>query len=166
MRRLYPVPFRMIETENQFKKWQWIGATIEKATTDHRPESHRLYSDTITCGDVLDRKQKWASRRVWLKKIPAFEDLDSIDTQSTSDRISLALARPKQLLELEIIPDDKPDWTEEERGKLLKWQMQGELFSEEGRSKMWLRSVSSHSNSTIALDATHWAARENFGTKL
>ena len=47
MRRLYPVPFRMIEEGSQFKKWQWIEVRIEKANKDHRPESHKLYVDTI-----------------------------------------------------------------------------------------------------------------------
>jgi len=121
----------MIEVERRFKKWQWIEATIEKATVDHRPESHRLYSDTITCRDVLGTADKWASRRMWLEKMPAFEDLESIDAASASDSISLALARPKRLLELEIIPADNPDWTDEERRSLLKWQRQGDLFPEE-----------------------------------
>ncbi|MDR2127528.1 MAG: hypothetical protein LBP52_00440 [Burkholderiaceae bacterium] len=31
MRRLYPVPFRMIEQDQQFKKWQWIEVGVEKA---------------------------------------------------------------------------------------------------------------------------------------
>jgi hypothetical protein len=40
--RLYPVPFRLLEDENQFRKWQWIEADIEKAKDDHRQESHRI----------------------------------------------------------------------------------------------------------------------------
>ena len=38
MRRLYPVPFRMIEEGQQFKKWQWIDVRIEKANKD--PDGH------------------------------------------------------------------------------------------------------------------------------
>ena len=29
--RLYPVPFRLVADEQQFKKWQWITARLEKA---------------------------------------------------------------------------------------------------------------------------------------
>lgn len=29
--RLYPVPFRLIENDKQFKKWQWISARLEKS---------------------------------------------------------------------------------------------------------------------------------------
>jgi hypothetical protein len=43
MRRLFPVPFRLIERGQQFKKWQWIETLIEKAPADHRRESHKIY---------------------------------------------------------------------------------------------------------------------------
>ena len=59
MRRLYPVPFRLIAGDQKFKKWQWIEGRVEKANKDHRPESHKLYVDTITCGDVIDTKRQW-----------------------------------------------------------------------------------------------------------
>jgi len=39
MRRLYPVPFRMIEEGQQFKKWQWIDVRIEKANTNTGPKT-------------------------------------------------------------------------------------------------------------------------------
>lgn len=29
--RLFPVPFRLIGDEAQFKKWQWITALVEKS---------------------------------------------------------------------------------------------------------------------------------------
>jgi hypothetical protein len=44
--RLYPVPFRLLNDQSQFRKWQWIEADIEKARNDHRPESHRFRAPT------------------------------------------------------------------------------------------------------------------------
>ncbi|WP_198030805.1 hypothetical protein [Cupriavidus sp. amp6] len=44
MRRLYPVPFRLIDEGQKFKKWQWIEVRVEKANKDHRAESHKLSS--------------------------------------------------------------------------------------------------------------------------
>ena len=96
MRRLYPVPFRMIEEGQQFKKWQWIDVRIEKANKDHRPESHKLYVDTITCGDVIDTKKEWTGRWEWLDKIPAFESFDAIESGRLADGLSIALLRPKR----------------------------------------------------------------------
>ncbi len=51
---MYSVPFRLIEENEKFKKWQWVEVRVEKANRDHRTESHKLYVDTITCGDVID----------------------------------------------------------------------------------------------------------------
>lgn len=73
MRRLFPVPFRMVEDGQQFKKWQWIDVRVEKANKDHRPESHKVYVDTINCGDVIDTRKVWASRWEWLDKMPSFD---------------------------------------------------------------------------------------------
>ena len=130
MRRLYPVPFRMIEEGQKFKKWQWINVRVEKAIKDHRPESHKLYVDTITCGDVIDTKKAWASRWEWLDKIPAFDSFDAIEAGRLSDGLSIALLRPKRLLGLEVTKARNQDWTEEEKEKLMREQMQGNLFSE------------------------------------
>ena len=130
MRRLYPVPFRMIEEGQQFKKWQWIDVRIEKANKDHRPESHKLYVDTITCGDVIDTKTEWTGRWEWLDKIPAFESFDAIESGRLADGLSIALLRPKRLLGLDITKARNQEWTEEEKEKLMREQMQGDLFSE------------------------------------
>ncbi len=130
MRRLYPVPFRMIEEGQQFKKWQWIDVRVEKANKDHRAESHKLYVDTITCGDVIGTKKGWGARWEWLDKIPAFDSFEAIDAARLSDGLSIALVRPKRLLGLEITKARNQDWTEEEKEKLMREQMQGDLFSE------------------------------------
>ncbi|CAN5299197.1 hypothetical protein BH10PSE16_BH10PSE16_01210 [soil metagenome] len=130
MRRLYPVPFRMIEEGQQFKKWQWINVRVEKANKDHRPESHKLYVDTITCGNRIDHKKEWTARWEWLDKLPTFESLDAVNAARLSDGLSIALLRPKRLLGLDITKARNQKWTEEEQEKLLRQQMQDDLFSE------------------------------------
>lgn len=130
MRRLYPVPFRLIEEGQQFKKWQWVEARIEKASKDHRRESHRIYIDTVACGEVIDTKRAWTDRLRWLDKVPIFEGVDTLNAARINDGVSLALIRPTRLLGLDIVETRSADWTEEEREKLTRQQMQGELFTE------------------------------------
>ncbi|WP_246796872.1 hypothetical protein [Burkholderia perseverans] len=130
MRRLFPVPFRMIEDGQQFRKWQWVDVRVEKASKDHRPESHKVYVDTVSCGDVIDTRNEWSLRRDWLDRMPAFDSFDAIDVARLADGLSLALLRPKRLVGLDIAKARTPDWTDEEREKLLQEQMQGNLFSE------------------------------------
>lgn len=135
MLRLYPVPFRMIEDGNKFSKWQWIDVRIEKATKDHRPESHKIYTDTIIIKEKIETKNNWNNRWPWIEKIPSFINFDAIENSRQKEQISLALLKPKKLIELEIVKSRNPDWTEEEKDKLAYEQMQSELFSEQEAKK-------------------------------
>lgn len=130
MRRLYPVPFRMIEDGQQFRKWQWIDVRVEKAIRDHRRESHKVYVDTINCGDLIDARKGWSFRCEWLEKIPTFDSFDAVEAARLADGLSLALLHPQRLLGLEITKARNPNWTDEELEKLMQEQMQGNLFSE------------------------------------
>ena len=102
MRRLYPVPFRLIEEGQKFKKWQWVEVRVEKANKDHRTENHKLYVDTITCGDVIDTKKQWDARWSWIEKLPTFTNFDDLEATRVETGLSLALMRPKNVLTLEI----------------------------------------------------------------
>jgi hypothetical protein len=130
MRRLYPVPFRLIEEGQKFKKWQWIEVRVEKAAQDHRSESHKLYIDTLACKDALKTNNQWESRWTWIDKLPTFTSFDALEHERLQTGISIALMRPKQLVILEILEARNSDWTDEEQEKLLKYEMQGQLFDD------------------------------------
>ena len=136
LKRLYPIPFRLIQDEQQFKKWQWINARIFKSNTDNRPESYKIYVDTISCEpDVLSTKDNWRERRTWIEKVPIFDSFEAIETRRTESGQSLALLRPRRIVGLEIEAADHPDWTQDEREKLLQLQSQVELFEQDEEAK-------------------------------
>jgi hypothetical protein len=129
--RLYPVPFRLIGDDKQFKKWQWIAARLEKSRGDHRPESHKLYVDTIACeGAELPTVNQWLARRQWLDKVPVFEDFAQVEALRQSQGDTLALLRPSRILKLEVTSVASSEWTEEEKAKLVRLQQQGDLFDD------------------------------------
>ncbi len=129
--RLYPVPFRLVSDDKQFKKWQWINVRAEKAAADHRPESHKIYVDTIVCDeDAISTKNHWKDRRDYLNRIPVFNSFDEIENARQQNGVTLALLKPNRVLSLEIKPVDSAEWTEEEKRKLLSLQQQGNLFDE------------------------------------
>lgn len=130
MRRLYPVPFRMIEQDQQFKKWQWIEVGVEKAAADHRPESHKVDIGSLEAKEEITPKQDWAGRREWIEKMPTFSSYDEMEQTRNDDGLSIALLRPKKVLALEIKDARNKEWTDEEKEKLTRAQMQGDLFSE------------------------------------
>jgi len=128
MRRLFPVPFRLIEHGQQFSKWQWIDVRVEKARKDHRPESHRLFVDTISCGERIDTRKEWLARWAWLEKIPTFDSFDEMDACRVDTGISLGLLRPGKV-RLEIRPARSQTWSADELAKLMRPE-QGSLFDE------------------------------------
>jgi hypothetical protein len=127
--RLYPVPFRLISDENRFRKWQWINARIAKK--DHRRESYKIFVDTIVCDPrPLSTNNSWHARRECIKSIPIFGDFGHLEAARKHQGTTLGLIRPSRIEGLDITPADKPDWTPEEKRKLLHLQHQGDLFDE------------------------------------
>ncbi|WP_293856550.1 hypothetical protein [Sphingomonas sp. SCN 67-18] len=130
--RLFPVPFRLIRDGQQFKKWQWISAQIYRANDDRRPESHKIYVDTIQLeGPPLSPKRNWEARRRELNKLRVFSGFVPLDQSRESEETTLGLVRPSKIAGLDITPVDSPDWTADELKKLVQRQQQGGLFDDE-----------------------------------
>lgn len=130
MRRLYPIPFRMLTENQKFKKWQWIDVRVEKSSKDHRQESHKVFVDSIVCKETINTKHEWRARRQWLDKIPTFDSFGALEQERQKSGLSLALLRPTQILNLDVIKARQGDWTDEEKEKLVRDQMQYDLFTE------------------------------------
>lgn len=135
MRRLYPVSFRILEKEQQFRKWQWIDVSVKKAVGDNRPESFKVDVGSMNICHSIDTTNKWAARREWINKIPTFNSFEDIKINQSNKKETLALLKPKRLIDLEILKSSSQDWTEEEKIKLMKDQIQGDLFSEDEAKK-------------------------------
>jgi len=140
--RLYPVPFRLMQDEAQFKKWQWIEAEVEKARKDHRPESHQIRVDNLQVARVvLSTAKDWAARRVWLDRLHLYTAFADLDAARVSHGVTLGLLKPAEILSLEIEPARYADWTDDERAKLLQAQNQGSLFAEAEQDIKMLKKV-------------------------
>lgn len=129
--RLYPVPFRLIGDEKQFRKWQWVDAKVEKSRNDHRPESHKLFVDTIRCDEApIPTTNNWQGRRAVLDKINVFSNFADVEAARQSSGVSLALLRSARIMGLDIKSVDSPNWTEAEKAKLISLQNQADLFDD------------------------------------
>lgn len=142
MRRLYPVSFRFLEKNVQFKKWQWIKVDVAKATRDHRPESFKVVDrDTIEVLERIDSQKNWVKRSIWWEKIPQadlcrLEDADDLKRHISNEVITcisggktLFLIDNIELEDLEIIEQKEKDWTQEELRKLREGCDQMDMFS-------------------------------------
>lgn len=140
--RLYPILFRLISDEQQFKKWQWVTARIRRPREDHRPESHRVDVETLQLGDVISTSDGWRLRRQWLEMLPVFDTFDSLEAKRQAENgCTLGLVRPARLIGLDITPVKDPDWTADEKEKLLRLQRQGDLFNDTERDLRLLKKL-------------------------
>jgi hypothetical protein len=65
--RLYPIAFRWLDAESQFKKYDVIDVEIRRRDADSRPESYSPTSDSFK---VVDHLKDWSARRPILDQVP------------------------------------------------------------------------------------------------
>jgi hypothetical protein len=134
--RLYPVPFRLVADEQQFKKWQWIRARVRKASEDRRAESYRISVDTIDIeGEPLSTKRAWQERRAAIASLEVFDSFDALEEARQVRGVSLALLQPTRIADLLISSADSPEWTADEVAKLLQAQAQASLFDRDAEQR-------------------------------
>lgn len=136
-RRIFPVPFRLIEGESQFKKWEWIEAKIAKAADDHRPESYKIDVDSIKRLNRIGTQHAWAERRHWIEP-HIVGNFNALELRRQVSGETLGIVGPSRILGLEIAPEKQTDWTENEKIKLTR---EGLFDSPETRDRKPLRKL-------------------------
>ena len=94
--RIYPAPFRFINTKNQYKKYQWISLHLDKNPKDRRPESYRPKNiDDIELAEVVSTQNDWFERRTLvLGKGQTYESLRLLIDMAKRNELSLATFKP------------------------------------------------------------------------
>jgi hypothetical protein len=111
--RLFPIPFRLMAEDNRFFKWQWIETDAVKATSDARPESYKLNSQTIRAGDKIGTADNWRTRRDLMKPLLRPSMCDIQREQKEHGSPTLGLFRPARIKRL-IVENDAPNWGAEQ----------------------------------------------------
>src|SRR5580704_9013338 len=60
--RLFPVPWRLLPSDQKFRKYQWVEVSVTKAS-DPRPESYKLKQDGIRIISSLPPGKEWRARK-------------------------------------------------------------------------------------------------------
>ena len=137
MRRLFPLPYRFLQGDQRFRKWQWISARVRKAPKDHRPESFNIDVDSIEKGEVIPTKGDWAARLSHIGKF-IYRNPDELEAARIAEGVTLGIVKPTRITQFQITKSDRPDWTDQEKANL----MQESLFdTNEIRDKIMLRKV-------------------------
>jgi hypothetical protein len=131
--RLYPIPFRLLDYENRYHKFDWIETTLVRNSKDPRPETYRPVNPAdLSVTGKIGTEDGWRARRtLLLEKCTVYTDLQSLIHGAHENKISLAVFKPVSVKALA--------WEECERGwdavkleAMKAREDQGELFSGEG----------------------------------
>lgn len=57
-RRLYPVPFRVLEDTQKFGRWNWVNYEFTDPAHDGRKESQKVVPETIAVGSKLNLAER------------------------------------------------------------------------------------------------------------
>ena len=103
--RLYPIPFRQMYKNNQFNKYTWIEAELDKPFNDHRPDSKKINISSIEIIEHINSENAWARRRqLILEKTPIYTNLNTIIEKAQKENsMSLCTFKPTKYLGVEII---------------------------------------------------------------
>jgi hypothetical protein len=137
--RLYPLPFRKLDDEQKYKKWQWIEVDVERNISDIRPESFRVFIGNLTIIQNITEKVNWNERkRVIFKTDKVFTNKAEILklTKSSPPSRTLLTFKPTQVVrfytkEVEREwPKDKVELIKEKAKQLSLFQTQDDLLNE------------------------------------
>ncbi|MHB8111826.1 MAG: hypothetical protein ACYDHW_17525 [Syntrophorhabdaceae bacterium] len=116
--RLYPIPFRYLLGEHQFKKYQLVQAKIKKNPKDGRPESYRIQNDSIRPLGMVDTKNGWSVRkRLILSPNNLFGSLEDLQDSQLAQGTSLGIIKPMKIRGFEVQQKTESEIAEEKKKK-------------------------------------------------
>ena len=129
--RIYPIPFRKMDYDNRFKKYQWIELDLVKNPSDPRPESYKPkdYNKIILGERIGTDSGYWTQRKkIVLKKV--YTNLTQLINEAKDDDIftSLAVFKPKKILEF-VTEHTSREWNRKKLAKLKSKAEQIGLFA-------------------------------------
>jgi len=130
--RLYPLPFRKLEHEQKYKKWQWIEVDVERRTQDIRPESYRVLNlENLKIILSENTKVDWNERKEIILKTekPFTNKAEMINlTKTNPPSRTLLIFKPAKILKFYTKPTER-DWPKEKL-KLIKEKSEQRLLFE------------------------------------
>lgn len=135
--RIYPIPFRKLDFDQRYRKWQWVEMDLVKNESDPRKESHRPYNidDEIVMGEFIDTHNLWEARKSLALHNVKF-DMDELIKEARNEGTSLAILKPKEIIDF-IYEPDKREWDPKKLQSIINQQRQGSLFEQNDAEKIF-----------------------------
>ena len=130
--RIYPVPFRRLEEEQQYRKFDWIECDLVRSRKDRRPETHHP-ADLKQLRPVghIGTGHNWRNRRqLLLQTAKVYTSLQLLIDAAKANTLSLALFKPTKVSRF-VWEEEEREWDQTKVAKARNATRQEELFSEE-----------------------------------
>lgn len=126
--RLYPVPLRKLDLDQQYKKFSWVEVDVTRNTSDFRPESYRPRLDSIHVIDDGTKDVDWNERhRIIFNNQKVYTNLQELINKAKSDKTSLAVFKPSKIFDVKADPDSR-EWDREKLEQIKVRSRQQNLF--------------------------------------
>jgi hypothetical protein len=128
--RIYPIPFRKLEYDKQYSKYDWIEIDLEKNTSDFRLESHKPKSIETAFAIVnhLGTEDCWRLRKEIVLKNTHTNMTELIaEAKDNTKYTSLAVFKPKEILDFKIEKAER-EWDKKKLDALNAKAQQLNLF--------------------------------------
>jgi len=134
--RIYPVPFRRLDEQEQYRKFDWVECDLQKNANDDRPESFcpEDGSSLLRVGHI-DPSSNWGVRRdIMLKRAAVYTQLEKLITEAKTNGLSLAVFKPSKILSFKWRKEER-EWSKKKLAEMRNLANQGDLFAEEAWRK-------------------------------
>jgi hypothetical protein len=111
--RLYPVNFRSLPKEQQFKKYHRVRLRMRKQKRDPRPESFRPDEHSIVPLEVVDSHESWRDRWRWIRPTVG-PSMCELQRQQKATGRSLGCIKPRVVERLDVEEVDA-NWSDKKK---------------------------------------------------
>jgi hypothetical protein len=129
--RLYPVPFRRLDEEQQYKKFDWLDCGLARNERDKRPETFRPVDQAeLKPVDHMGTEDNWRERRrLLLRTARVYDRLDELIDGAKANEVSLAVFKPTRVIDF-IWEDDEREWSADKLRQMREFHSQLDLFED------------------------------------
>lgn len=130
--RIYPVPFRRLDDEERYKKFDWVECALVKARGDPRLESHNPTDPKqLQAVGHIDTADHWRERRRQvLQTAKVHTSLQTLIDGAKANTMSLAVFKPAKITGF-VWEEEERHWDQAKVDEMRNRANQGELFPEE-----------------------------------
>ncbi len=128
--RIFPIPFRKLEYDKRYSKYDWVEIDLTKNTVDFRPESYkpRSIENAFNVVGHVETHNNWKERKdIVLKKV--YTNLTQLISEAKDKTIATSLAtfKPAEILDFTVEQVER-EWDKEKLAALKAKAQQLHLF--------------------------------------